>query len=70
MFFYVILFLLKLRQLLLQVMTTMVKTVPITTPAGVQKTASTLTEIFQRGSELSTSALVLQRLYACARHNL
>lgn len=53
----------KLRQLLLQVMTTTVKTVPVTTPAGVQQAARALTDFVQTGSELSSSAVVPYQIH-------
>ncbi|XP_056899463.1 polycystic kidney disease protein 1-like 2 [Takifugu flavidus] len=47
----------KLRQLLLQVMKTTVKEVPINTPTGVHQAARALNAITQRGSELGSSAV-------------
>lgn len=52
-------FLSKLRQLLLQVLATTVKVVPISTPAEVQKAARALADVVRPGSELSSSAVVL-----------
>lgn len=54
----------KLRQLLLQVINIAVQTVPITTPAGVQKAARALIDVALTGSELGSSAVV-QNPHTC-----
>lgn len=56
-------FLSKLRHLLLRVMTTAVKTVPITSPATVQKAAKALADVVRNGTELDFSAVVLHRIH-------
>lgn len=56
----------KLRQLLLQVMKTIVKEVPINTPTGVHQAARALNAITQRGSELGSSAVVMYQVHTYA----
>lgn len=58
----------KLRQLLLQVMKTIVKEVLINTPTGVHQAARALNAITQRGSELGSSAVVMYQVHTYTQH--
>lgn len=58
----------KLRQLLLQVMKAIVKPFQINSPMGVHQAARTLNAITQRGSELSSSAVVMYQVHTYARY--